>query len=218
MVEEISMVEEITKIFSNPVFFQIAFYVVSPIVAFLAFFTTYLAIYRQSKPSIVIYYELSEAGSVIDLVICNYGSGTARDISFSTPIPIHCWGIEAADRIDPEEFLNSKIPVLAPSKELRYQAGQYGGLFSQVGEVFTVTASYKFRTPLRSSKRGNDISILDLRYMKYMNTKNSAAYDLSDALIGRNNTIFAKINSTLTLINGQLSSIASNLEGNKDSE
>lgn len=73
--------------------FQIAFYIISPIATLLAVWTAYFAIYRQTKPSIVIYYELSpDVQTVIDLVICNYGSGTARDIEFSTPIPINCLG------------------------------------------------------------------------------------------------------------------------------
>lgn len=197
--------------------FQIAFYIISPIATLLAVGTTYLAIYRQAKPSIVIYYELSpDVSSIIDLVICNHGSGTARDIKFSTPIPINCWGMESPQTIDTSKFMSSKIPVLAPGKELRYQAGQYGGLLSQINDNFSVTAKYIYRTPLRNKKSGEDTSILDIRYMAYMNTKNSAAHDLSDALKGRNNTIFLTLNNTLKSIDNKLESIASSMNNNTD--
>jgi hypothetical protein len=212
------MIEIIEKIISNAKFFQIAFYIVSPIATFLAVGTAYYALYRQSKPSIFIYYELSDAGSVVDLVICNHGSGSARDIEFSPSIPIRCWGIESPDTIGPTTLLDSKIPVLAPSKELRYQAGQYGGLCSQIGESFSVTANYKFRTPLRRSKRGSDTSILDIRHMKYLLSKNSAAYDLSDALKGKNGTIFFQLNKSLKAIDCRLGEIASSLKGNEERE
>ena len=199
--------------------FQIAFYIVSPIATFLAVGTAYLAIYRQSKPSIVIYYELSpDVQTVIDLVICNHGSGAARDIEFSTPLPINCWGIDSPQPIDSSKFMDSKIPVLAPGKELRYQAGQYKGLISKINDGFSVTAKYTYRTPLRTKKNGEDISILDLRYMKYMNTKSSAAHDLSDALRGKNNTIFLKINRSLESIDKKLGLIASSSTATDETE
>lgn len=204
---------------SDATTFQIAFYIVSPIATFLAVGTAYLAIYRQSKPSIVIYYELSpDVQTVIDLVICNHGSGAARDIEFSTPIPINCWGLESPQPVDSSKFMNSKIPVLAPGKELRYQAGQYKGLISQVINDFSVTAKYTYRTPLRNKKSGEDISILDINYMKHMNTKNSAAHDLSDALKGRNNTIFFKVNRNLESIDNKLGLIASSLKTKEETE
>lgn len=114
--------------------------------------------------------------------------------------------------------MDSKIPVLAPGKELRYQAGQYKALISQVENGFAVTAKYMYRTPLRNKKNGKDISILDISYMKYMNTKNSTAYDLSDALKGRNNTIFLKVNRTLESIDKHLKLIASSLMSKEENE
>ncbi|PHS30272.1 MAG: hypothetical protein COA95_09290 [Methylophaga sp.] len=212
------MIEAIEKLMSHAAFFQIAFYIVSPVATFLAVGTAYFAIYRQSKPNIILYYELSEASTVIDLVICNHGSGAARDIEFSVPIPLGCWGMSSSDDTTPKRFLDSKIPVLAPNKELRYQAGQYGGLFSQIGESFTVAAKYSYRTPLRNGKRGEDTSILDIRYMSHMNSKNSAAYDLSDAMKGRNNTIFSELNKSLKSIDGKLGLIASSIQNNENSD
>ncbi len=202
----------------DPKFFQMAFYIISPIVTFLAVAIAYLAIYKQSKPNVVVHYEPSnDVGSVIDLVICNYGGGSARDLEFSVAIPVSCWGIEEPDTVDDTNFLKVKIPLLAPGKPLRYQAGQHGGLLSQIGENLPVTATYKYRTPLRMEKKGKDISILDIKYMVRMHSGNSPAYDLADAMKGRNNTIFLKTNEQLKTISKQLSRIASVLEGNNNS-
>jgi hypothetical protein len=202
----------------DPTTIQIAFYIFSPVVALLAVGTAYLAIYRQSKPNVIVHYEPSnDAGSVIDLVISNYGGGTATNVEFSDAIPINCWGIDKPHAIDKEKFLSIHIPLLAPGKALRYQAGQYGGLLSQVGETFNITATYSYRTPLRRKKPGKDTSMLDVKYMATMHAGNSAAYDLADAMKGRNNTIFLKTNKELESIGKSLSQIVSLLEKHKDS-
>lgn len=202
----------------DPEYFQVAFYIVSPIVTFLAVAIAYLAIYRQSKPNVIVHYEPSnDAGSVIDLVICNYGGGAARDVQFSAAIPISCWGIESASKVDKSKFLDISIPVLAPGKELRYQAGQYAGLLSQVSDSFSVTATYKYRTPLRIKKEGKETSVLDIKYMARMHSSNSPAYDLADAMKGRNNTIFLKTNNQLEAISQNLERIASVLESDGSS-
>lgn len=198
---------------NDPEYFQVAFYIISPIVTFLAVSIAYLAIYRQSKPSISVFYEPSnDAASVIDLVIRNSGGGAAKDLEFCSSIPINCWGIERAIDIDDSEFLTIKIPLLAPGKELRWQAGQYGGVSSQIGEGFPVTALYKYRTPLGVQKKGKEVFVLDIKYMARMHSSNSPAYDLADAMKGRNNTIFLKTNKQLEAINKNLARIASALE------
>ena len=195
---------------TDPSYFQIAFYIVSPLAAFLAVGTAYLALYRQSKPNVLVYYEPSnDVASVIDLVICNYGGGVARDIELSKPIPIGCWGIEKPEKVDKSNFLTIFIPVLAPGKSIRYQAGQYEGLYSQIGDSFPVTTTYKFETPLRLRKNGSDLSILDIRFMARMHSANSAAQDLSDAMKGRNNTVFKDINKSLVTISTTLNKINS---------
>ncbi len=216
MIEDPSVVSSIIK---DPVYFQIAFYIISPLVTLLAVSVAYLAIYRQAKPNVIAHYEPSDnVGTVIDLIICNYGGGTARDVTFSDAIPFNCWGIEAADNIDVSKFLNIKIPVLAPGKTLRYQAGQYGGLISQLNESLPVTASYVYRTPLRKKKKGSDVSILDIKYMSRMSSGNSPAHDLADAMKGRNNTIFLKTNDQLKSVNKNLNRIAVVLEAQTKSE
>ncbi|MFN2202986.1 MAG: hypothetical protein ACK2UO_17435 [Caldilineaceae bacterium] len=202
----------------EPAYFQIAFYVVSPFLTFLAVAIAYLAIYRQSKPNIIVHYEPSDdAGSIIDLVVQNYGGGTAKDVQFSKAIPILCFGIEQADPVDSSTFLRVKIPILAPGKSLRYMGGQYGGLLAQIGDGYPVTATYDYRTPLRIKKKGKDTSVLDVQYMAAMHSGNSAAYDLADAMKGRNNTVFIKTNKQLEMISKELTRIAAVLEDSNES-
>jgi hypothetical protein len=192
---------------------QLAFYIVSPIGTFLAVGTAYYAIYRQTKPSIIVYYEPSpDVGSVIDLVISNIGSGTARDITFSSPLPIGRWGIETSGDSGNKGGLNQKIPILAPGKEFRFSGGQYGGLLSEIGDGKEVTVSFIYRTPLRSNKKGSAVAVLNIKYMEHMSARNSAAYDLSDAMKGRNNTVFVKMNKSLVSIDKSLSILAKNSE------
>ncbi|BES69334.1 hypothetical protein RE428_03520 [Marinobacter nanhaiticus D15-8W] len=187
---------------------QIAFYIVSPIGTFLAVATAYYAIYRQTKPCVVVYYEPNpDTASLIDLVIRNIGTGTARDISFSDPLPILGWGIEKADNSESKQ-IDHRIPFLAPGKELRFNAGQYGGLKDRVKNGISVSANYSFRTPLRSGKKGTDSSMLDVNYMQHAGTKNSAAQDLSDALKGRNHTVFIQMNKSLASISKSLSELS----------
>ena len=186
---------------------QIAFYIVSPIGAFLAVATAYYAIYRQTNPCVVVYYEPNpDTASLIDLVIRNIGTGTARDISFSDPPPILCWGIDKPDNNESKQ-IDHRIPFLAPGKELRFNAGQYGGLKDRVKDGISVSSHYTFRTPLRSCKKGTDSSMLDVNYMQNAGTKNSAAQDLSDALKGRNHTVFIKMNQSLASISKSLSEL-----------
>ncbi len=166
---------------TDPTNFQILFYIISPIATFLAVAVAYLAVYRQSKPNVIAHYEPSnDVGSVIDLVICNHDGGTARDVTFSNPIPINCWGINGPSDIDRSSFLNIKIPILAPGKALRYQAGQYGGLLSEIGDEVPVEITYNYMTPLRRKKNGKDVSVLDVKYMAKMHAGNSPAYDLAE--------------------------------------
>lgn len=193
-------------------YIQIAFYIVSPIATFLAVSIAYLAIYRQSKPNIIAYYEPGDSGSVIDLVIGNYGAGTARNINFSRPIPISCWGIEKADKIEEANFFKEEIPVLAPNKELRYQAGQYGGLSSIIKSGYNLEADYQYRTPLKNKKMGSDTLILNVKHLGQMHSVNDVKVVLSDALQGRNSTIFKEVNKSLNAINSTLRNISKNLE------
>ena len=216
MVEDPSFLSSLIK---EPVYFQIAYYIISPIITFLSVLIAYLAVYKQAKPNVIVHYEPNDnVGSVIDLVICNYGGGTARDVTFSEAIPTGCWGIEAAHKINTSEFLNINIPVLAPGKSLKHQAGQYGGLLSQLNENKPVIANYSYRTPFRRKKKGSDLSILDINYMSRMHSGNSPAYDLADAMKGRNNTVFLKTNAELTKVNINLDRIAAVLETQTKSE
>lgn len=187
---------------------QTAFYIVSPIGTLLAVATAYYAIYRQTKPCIAVYYEPNpDTATFIDLVIRNIGTGSARDISFSNPLPILCWGVDKPDGRE-VKHIDHKIPFLAPGKELRFNAGQYGGLQNIIQDGMSIVAQYTFRTPLHSEKKGTDSSILDVNYMQFSGTKNSAAQDLSDALKGKNDTVFIEMNQSLASISKSLSVLA----------
>ena len=182
---------------------QLIFYILSPIGTFAAVATAYYAIYRQTKPSIVVFYEVSsEKASFIDLVIKNIGNGTARDIKFSEQIPICCFGIsKPADRSQiiylDDDF---KIPILSPNKEMRFIGGQYVGLKNELKDSFEIKVRYNFSSPLKSDKRAEDISFLTVEHLLYQNTKNSADQDISDAVKGRNNTVFSQMNLRLEKI------------------
>lgn len=183
---------------------QLAFYVISPLATFLAVATAYLALAKQSRPLILVYFEPGDFGSAIDMVICNHGNGAARNISFSEPIPIQCYGISKPEKIDTENFMSESIPLLAAGKELRYSGGQFAGLTSVIGAQKEILAFYEYKSTLSFRKKGRDISILDIRYMSRMSAKSTAVQNLSDAMKGINNTIFAKINHNLDRINQTL--------------
>jgi hypothetical protein len=140
-------------------------------------------------------------------VIFNNGAGAARNIVFSRPLPIQCWGIDKPGGIDESLFFTQSIPTLASGKELRYPAGQYGGLEFIIKDSYKLTANYTYRTPLRSKKKGLDTIILDIKHLRQMHSRNSVEMDLSDALLGRNSTIFKEINNSLKTINKTLVNI-----------
>lgn len=187
---------------------QLVFYVVSPLATFLAVATAYLALAKQSRPLVLIYYEPADFGSAIDIVICNHGNGAARNINFSEPIPIHCWGIEKPSDISKDGFVSFTIPVLAPGQELRYDGGQYAGITSVIGDRKEISAKYEYKSPLKIRKKGADTSVLDIRYMQKMSSRNSVRQDISDAMQGNNNTIFAKINKNLEKVSQSLLAIS----------
>jgi hypothetical protein len=192
----------------NPVL-QFVFFIVSPLITLSAVAIAYHALYRQAKPSISIYYEPNpDVGSIIDLVIKNSGGSAVKDLTFSTPIPIGRFGIEKADSKQNSCF-DHTIRHLTSGRELRYWGGQYGGLKAAIPTDLEIIARYSFKSPLRKRK-GEDVSVLDVRYLKGCNSSNSAATDLSDALKGNNNTVFIKIKNSLDNISKELNSL--NLE------
>ncbi|MCV2401788.1 hypothetical protein OFY17_02715 [Marinomonas sp. C2222] len=166
----------------------------------------YYALYRQAKPSISIYYEPNpDVGSIIDLVIKNTGGSAATNLTFSVPIPIKRFGIEKADSSRNDCF-DYTIHYLAAGRELRYWGGQFAGLKAAIPEGLEVVSQYGFKSPLRKRK-GKDVSILDIRYLKGVNSSNSAATDLSDALKGKNNTIFSEIHESLNSVAKELKTL-----------
>ena len=189
----------------NPIL-QFVFFILSPLITFSAVAIAYHALYRQAKPSIAIYYEPNpDVGTIIDLVIKNNGGSAARDLTFSVPIPIKRFGIEKADTNKNDNF-NHTIRHLTAGRELRYWAGQFAGLKEAIPVDLEVSAKYRFKSPLRR-RHGEDISILDIRYLEGVNSSNSVSTDISDALKGRNNTIFSKIHNSLNNITKELETL-----------
>ncbi|QIL91395.1 hypothetical protein GNX18_17610 [Microbulbifer sp. SH-1] len=112
--------------------------------------------------------------------------------------------------------MSEVIPVLAAGKELRFSGGQYGGIFSVVGKGKSIHANYEYKSPLRFKKKGRDQSLLNVTYMQQMTSRNSAAHDLSDAVKGRNNTVFAQMVKNLSAINRSLNTISKSISANDD--
>ncbi|MEP3348689.1 MAG: hypothetical protein ABJN96_01920 [Marinomonas sp.] len=189
----------------NPIL-QLIFFIVSPLITFSAVAIAYHALYRQAKPSVTIYYEPNpDVKSVIDLVIKNTGGSAAKNLTFSSPIPIKRFGIETADPNRNDNF-DYTIRHLTAGRELRYWAGQFGGLKAAIPEDLEVIAKYDFRSPL-CKRKGADTSILDIRYLEGVNSSNSVATDLSDALKGKNNTVFSKIHESLDNVTKELQTL-----------
>lgn len=194
---------------------QFIFFIVSPLITLSAVAIAYHALYRQAKPSISIYFEPNpDVGSIIDLVIKNSGGAAAKDLSFSKAIPIERFGIEKADPSQNKSF-DHAIRHLGAGRELRYWGGQYGGLKAAIPTDLEVTAKYTFKSPLRK-RRGEDVSVLDVRYLEGCNSSNSAATDLSDALKGRNNTIFLKIQRSLDSISKELHTLNAGIDNKQN--
>ncbi|MDH2372318.1 hypothetical protein QD228_00450 [Cobetia sp. 3AK] len=190
---------------------QFMFFIASPLITLSAVAVAYHALYRQAKPSISIYYEPNpDIASIIDLVIINSGGSAAKDLTFSPPIPINRYGIEKADS-NQEDTFNYTIRHLSAGRELRYRAGQFAGLREVIPSDLEVTANYSFKSPIRS-KKANDISILDIRYLEKAQSSNSAATTLSDALRGRNNTIFIQVSKNISDVTKELKNINNHLK------
>ena len=113
----------------------------APASAALATLVAYLAVYRNSQPQVVVYYQPSERQqSIIELVIENIGTGNAFDIKFSKPIPIRWFGIKSPSG-DGSYIPESGIPSLAPRQRLVFLGGQFAGLSKELqknGELRSV--------------------------------------------------------------------------------
>ncbi|WP_323772919.1 hypothetical protein [Alcanivorax sp.] len=176
---------------------QIIFYGVSPLVTLLAVVIAYLALAKQSKPSILIHYRPNpDIQSIIDLVIENVGSGMARDVAFSKPLPARCYGIE-----DPDgpgfEVLGDGLPAIAVGQKYIFDGGQYGGLSEKLGSQLEIEVSYKYKSPLGISLNRKEACVLSVSHLKYMTTRMSAEQAIVDALKGPNKTTLQRMESEM---------------------
>lgn len=170
----------------------------APASAAVAALIAYLAVYKNSQPQVVAYYQPSERQqSIIELVIENIGTGNAYDISFSKAIPIGWYGIESTSERG-NYIPTSGIPSLAPGQRLVFHGGQYGGLTKELGPTgIFLEIKYKFNPPLWRSKRTKDTCILSIEHLRGMATVKSLEQAVVDAIEGRNPTTIKDIAGSL---------------------
>ncbi|MGE8450049.1 MAG: hypothetical protein ACN6OP_05360, partial [Pseudomonadales bacterium] len=191
----------------------------APASAALAAFVAYIAVYRNSQPQIVAYYQPSERQqSIIELVIENIGTGSAFEIKFSKPIPIGWYGIEAPSG-QGSYIPKTGIPLLAPGQRLVFHGGQFGGLAKELGpEGIRLNIIYKFNPPLWRKKSAIDSSILSIEHFKGMATIKSLEQAVVDAIDGRNPTSIKNIRDSLHKIERHLAviSLAAESDGGRE--
>ena len=187
---------------------QIIFYMVSPFVTLLAVFVAYLALAKQSKPHILVHYRPNpDIQSIIDLVIENIGTGLARNVVFSRPLPVRCYGIEVADGAG-SEALGEGLPVIAVGQKYVFDGGQYGGLSETLGSQLEIEVSYKYINPLGINRSRKEVCVLSVSHLQNMTTRTSAEQAIVEALKGPNKTILQKIEKDLKDIGTAIDSLA----------
>jgi len=195
---------------------QTIFYVVSPLVTLLAVFVAYLALAKQSRPHILVQYRPNpRIPSLIDLVIENVGGGMARDVTFSSPLPAQCYGIENPNG-DCTEVLGGGLPAIAAGQEYVFSGGQYGGLSSRIGEKLEIQITYNYINPVGFIRISTESCILSVSHLENMPTRTSAEQAIVDALKGPNTTTLQKIEKELKNIGIALSEIANKDENSRD--
>lgn len=195
---------------------QTIFYVVSPLVTLLAVFVAYLALVKQSRPHILVQYRPNPGiPSIIDLVIENIGGGMATNITFSSPLPSKCYGIEKANG-DCTEVLAGGLPAISAGQEYIFNGGQYGGLSSRIGEKLEIQITYNYKNPIGLIRRNTESCILSVSHLENMPTRTSAEQAVVDALKGPNVTTLQKIEKELKNIGLVLSEIANKDENSRD--
>lgn len=197
---------------------QTTFYVVSPLVTLLAVSVAYLALVKQSRPHILVQYR-PNAGipSWIDLVIENIGGGMAREVSFSQPLPAHCFGIEKADG-QGAEVLGDGLPAIAAGQKYVFDGGQFAGLKARVGEKLELEISFKYRNPLGFERSRKETCILSVAHLRRMPSRTSAEQAIVDALKGPNETTLQRIEKELKTIASVLNKIAEDRKPSGDND
>lgn len=182
----------------------------APASAALAALVAYVAVYKNSQPQLVAYYQPSpRRQSIIELVIENVGTGNAFDITFSKPIPIGWFGIETPSGSG-KYIPTSGIPTLAPGQRLVFFGGQYGGLLKELGEKgMQLDISYKFNPPLWCTTSATDTCGLSVKHLEGMATVKSMEQAVVDAIEGNNATTIKDIRGALQKIEKHLAAMSS---------
>ena len=196
---------------------QIAFYVISPTITFFAVLVAYLALAKQSKPHILVHYRPNtNVQSIIDLVIENIGSGMARKVKFSVPIPVSYYGIEKSSQKG-FDILQDGLPALAVGQQLVYDGGQYGGLSERLGKKLEVVVSYKYKNPLGMTRKRSEICVLSVSHLRRMTTRGSAEQAIVDALKGPNKTTLQRIEKCIDRIGSSLEKLSKERDDTENS-
>lgn len=192
----------------------------APASAALAALVAYVAVYKNSQPQLVAYYQPSERQqSIIELIIENVGTGNATDIKFSKPIPIGWYGIEGSSGHG-SYIPTSGLPLLAPGQRLVFHGGQFGGLAMELGpEGIQLDITYRFNPPLWRKKRAIDTCVLSIEHFRGMATIKSLDQAVVDAIEGRNQTTIKSISDSVQGIERNLAAISlAMVSDNKQSE
>lgn len=181
----------------------------APASAALAALVAYVAVYRNSQPQLVAYYQPSKrTQSIIELVIENVGTGNAYDIKFSKPIPISWFGIETPSG-DGRYIPTSGIPSLAPGQRLVFFGGQYRGLLKVLGDAgMPLEISYRFHPPLWRETSATDKCVLSVKHLEGMASVKSLEQAVVDAIEGTNATTIKDIRGSLQEIKKHLEAIS----------
>lgn len=203
---------------SNLVFIiQAIFYVISPLITFLALWVAYIALVKQSRPHILVYYQPNPGiQSFIDLVVENIGGGMARDLIFSKPLPVQCFGIKNPDGSG-VEVLGEGLPAIAAGQRFIFDGGQFGGLVSHIGDKLELEVSYNYKNPFGFSRKKREVCVLSIAHLSKMPTRTSSEQAIVNALEGPNVTTLQKIHKELSNIASALDSISKKEETSRDS-
>lgn len=171
----------------------------------------YIAIYQNSRPSIIAYYQPStRTQSIIDLVIENSGHSNAYDIKFSQPVPICQFGIGASLAGVDHIPTSSSIPSLAPAQRLIFQGGKYNELLNALGrDGISLKIKYKFRPPLWFQVKKTENCTISINHLAGIMTFKSIEQAVIDAIEGHNQTTIKDIRNSLQEIEKHLAAISS---------
>lgn len=189
----------------------------APASAALAAFIAYLAVYKNSLPQVVVYYQPSNRQeTIIELIIENIGTGPAVDIRFSHPVPMGRYGIQYSE--GDERYLPTEgIPMLAPRQRLVFHGGQYGGLMHALGEKgLDLTISYKFNPPLWCDVMTANSCVLSVKHLEGAITVKSMEQAVVDAISGTNSTTIKSIRDSLRAIDRSLGELVKEKRAEKE--